>query len=249
MCDFHSVIVDGAGRIYHLPSNSHSAIAAHFNLNNEALESPHWECEWDGIGAQPINLCQLRGKVTAEPTSMAVRAVDRHYAKLASFLKGDRDADPLFLTADYSDVPGRLEWAKREDERRAKIEKLEAELAAERATAELLGRAMFATFGEQLEALPDAAMIIAIRQFVEESSVTMEETAEEEIESATNDMIPTDSAYDYVLGDGGYIACDDMDDYVKNSDDYFTQDQLDDAIEEAKTEWKREAVEALENVG
>lgn len=257
MCDFHSVIVDGAGRIYHLPSNSHSEIARVYNLDNADLNSPFWECEWNGIGEQPPILCQNRGKNTIEPTALAVSAIDRHYAKLAKIMSGESEnhwsMSTPFNTPEYTDVPARIEWAAEEIQRRADLDKAKAKRAAERKTAELLAETMFNMFGEALESLPDAAMVMAIRAFIEKTSVTMEETASEEIELATEDMISTDSAHDYVLGDGGYIAEDDIDYYVERSDDYFTQSQLDDAIDDAKREWKREALEALteavENVG
>lgn len=251
MCHFHSVIVDGAGRIYHLQSNSHSAIAAHFNLYNAELNSPFWECEWDGIGAQPVNLCQQRGSMKVEPTSAAVRAADQHYAKLATIIKGDYlpgDVYPFNLP-EYSDVPEQLVRVREMSVIRAEQEKAQAKRKAERKIAEDLGAMIFSVFGEKLEALPDDAMVIAIRQFVELSSVTMEETAADEIESATDDMISTDDAYSYVLDGGGYISQDELDDYVKDSDDYYTQDQLDDAISDAKCEWIKAAQEAIENVG
>jgi hypothetical protein len=258
MCDFHSVIVDGAGKIYHLPSNSHSGIAAHHNLNNDELSAPFWECEWDGVGEQPVELCQHRHQMKHEPTALAVSAVDRHYALLAKVLWGEVPVDECsypFNTADYSDVPARIKWAKAETEQRAEHARATAKRKAEDDLAVKLASTMFEVFGEKLESLPDRAMIIAIRKFVEESSVSMEEVADKEIEWGREDYIHRDSAYNYVLSDGEYyhqddcVANEDLNDYVRDSNEYYTQEQLDEAIDEAKTEWVKEAISAIENVG
>lgn len=256
MCHFHSVIVDGAGRIYHRPENSHSGIAYYYKLDNSDLSSPFWECEWDGIGEQPVHLCQNRGR-NIEPTALAVAAADRHYAKLASFLKGDNDSSPLFLAPEYADVPAHIEWAKAEIAHSAKVEAEQALAKRLRESAEALGQSIFASVGAAVEALSDEGMILAVRAFVQELSVSLEDVASEEIDAATEDMIRTEDAEEYVcgngdyayIGDGDYIYTGDMDQYVGDSDDYFTQDQLDTAIKDAKAEWKREVFSAIENVG
>jgi hypothetical protein len=60
-----------------------------------------------------------------------------------------------------------------------------------------------------------------------------------------------DGDYAYI-GDGDYIYHSDALQYcIDNNelDDYYTDEQVEERIDEAKTEWKREVMEALENVG
>jgi hypothetical protein len=201
-------------------------------------------------------LCQNRGFGKPEPTALAVSAADRHYAKLASFLKGDNDASSLFLTADYSDVPAMVEHTQRETVRRAEREAFLAKQRAERESAEALGQSIFASVGAAVEALSDEGMILAVRAFIQELSVSLEDVAADEIESATEsateNMVSLDDGDYAYIGDGDYIYHSDALQYcIDNNelDDYYTDEQVEERIDEAKTEWKREVMEALENVG
>ena len=109
MCDFHSSLISVLGDVYHLPSNSHSEIAAHFKLReNEPHKRPSFvEAEWDGSGEYPgaDKICRVQN---GEELSAKQRAAcDSHYKALATYLSGPSPSAALaskFSSPDYSDV-------------------------------------------------------------------------------------------------------------------------------------------------
>jgi hypothetical protein len=181
MCDFHSVIVTGDGRILHSPCNSHSSIARANSLDF-GLDAKWWECEWNGRGEMPVNIVQQRGKETA-PTQAAYRAAESHYRKLAAIVAGDSDPSTVFpfCQLEYSDV--REMYAKA-----AALKKVEP-------------------IAELFEGLDDQTAQAVIRELVETLSLDMTEIAAEEIETAIEN---DDTRYDAGYEAGMESACEDM---------------------------------------
>lgn len=107
MCDYHSILVTGDGKIFHSPTNSHIKMRVRFfpGINQKA-----WEVEYNPIeNRDTCNLIQDRG--IGIPPSVAVRAVERHYEKLVTMHKAigdDRKLIPPFDGIDYSDVRQQL---------------------------------------------------------------------------------------------------------------------------------------------
>jgi hypothetical protein len=103
VCDYHSVLVDGAGRIYHNATNSHREIRDTLIPDERMV----WEAEANphhGGSIADYQLIRRRGQV--DPPSVAQRAVERHYEALFRLHGGDLST---FLTgpwtsAGYSDV-------------------------------------------------------------------------------------------------------------------------------------------------
>ena len=213
MCDFHSVIVTGDGRILHHPSNSHSTTASFFALDT-GLDAAWWECEWNGIGDMsvgPYGIVQLRGK-SVSPTSLAVREATRHYEKLAKIMAGE--ADPLttapFDQPEYCDV-------------REKLQALEAERAKQVAIseAEALGENLATSFDD----MTVEAQILAIRALAETLSIDMTDIAAEEISEAEESAEERGSESSYESGrEDGYEAA---------SEELYTQEYMDEQIGEA----------------
>ncbi len=65
MCDFFSAVIRRDGKVFHLPSNSHSGIVAHFGLTeNDTMADMRgvprfYEFEWDVQGSVPSNITKL----------------------------------------------------------------------------------------------------------------------------------------------------------------------------------------------
>jgi len=100
MCDFHSIIVTAAGKIFHLPCNSHVKIRKYFGLSDDNS----WECEGATDDVRP----QKRWDQQKEPTGAAIRACAKHYESLCAALSGSGDIAEIFFTWRYSDVRKRL---------------------------------------------------------------------------------------------------------------------------------------------
>lgn len=243
MCDFHSVIVDGAGRIYHTPNNSHSTIAAYYNLA-DGLVAKWWECEWSGRGGvnavpTPERLVQLRGKSTT-PTSAAYDAAYKHYSKLAEILAVDADENTVFPAPfdqpEYQDVRDAAMAAVIERERRAADARAETIRRAAIAEAEAEADAIAEKLDSTFIGFTTTQEIAFLRRLMESSSLTVaiEDVAEEEIksavESATEDMISTEDAYSYVLDGGDYIQTDNVRQYAKEHCDLIDEDDADEYV-------------------
>lgn len=213
MCDFHSVIVTGDGRILHNPSNSHSAIASEHNLGY-GLDAKWWECEWNGTGDMPEPLVQTRGK-TAVPTSLAERAAEAHYRKLALVMSGDLDPN---VTAPFD----RDEYRDVRDAYHAAI--------AERKADEMIGPII-----EAMGDMSSSAANKMIRRLVDDLNLDMSEIAADEIESAIDNDT---SRYNEGYEDGAQAACEDM--YTWES----VQDHIDEAKEEWESKQEEEIATA-----
>jgi len=218
MCDFHSVIVTGDGRILHNESNSHSNIACSNNLPS-GLDAKWWECEWDGKGEMPVCLVQTRGKDSA-PTGVAERAAESHYKKLALIVAGELDpADVLpFNLPEYADV-----------------RRVYTEIMAEKQI-ETVYAPIETLMTETLSDLPDSVVVKIFRTLAESLSIEISEIAAEEIEAAEESG--NESAYD-----SGYEAGQ-QSGYESASEDMYTQDYMDEQIKEAVEEAAQEAHEA-----
>lgn len=210
MCDFHSVIVTGDGRILHNASNSHSNIA-HANDLDMGLDAKWWECEWNGEGDFPSTLIQTRGK-NSVPTSLAHRVAESHYRKLALIVAGELDphiTSPFNLD-EYVDVRNRYNNA----------------LAEQRAV----------SIADQFEELSHGAQIAFVRALTSEFGLDMEEVASDEIEVARQDGYEegqeagSDSSYQ-----AGYeSASEELYSYE------YMQEEIENAVEKAKEEWEAE---------
>lgn len=162
MCDFHSIIVSTDGRVYHLPENSHSGIAAHYGLENTPENRQFYEVEWSGRGDMPDDLVRDRSYgVERDIPALVHRTAERHYTKLAAILRGEllaADTAP-FDQPEYSDVAAELErynqWlidnAARIERERVEEERRQV-AAAEKAAREAEAEELAAKVYDQLEA-------------------------------------------------------------------------------------------------
>jgi hypothetical protein len=240
MCDFHSVIVTNEGKILHHPSNSHSQTAAHFGLPT-GLDATWFECEWDGIGLQPIQLIQLRGKTTT-PSYLAERAAEHHYNKLAAIMSVDADENTVFPAPfdapEYEDVRRKAMSAKIERERRAAEESAAAIKRAQLAEAEAEAEAVAEKFDSAFIGFNHEQEIAFIRHLLENSSLSVElsDVAETEIEAAREAGYEDGQEAGYESGQqSGYeSASEDM--YTPD----YTQELIDEAVKEAREECRSE---------
>lgn len=105
MCDFFSAVIRRDGKIFHLPTNSHSGIVAHYQLteNDQVADlrgKPRfYEFEWGGIGPVPAIGKILRG---ANPPKAVLDAANMLATNLAHAL-----ADPGWglLDGGFFDAP------------------------------------------------------------------------------------------------------------------------------------------------
>jgi hypothetical protein len=212
VCDFHSVIVTGNGRILHLASNSHSDIARHNGLES-GIDAKWWECEWNGRGSMPLNLVQNRRDGQAEPTKVAERAAESHYKKLALIVAGDLDPATTFPfdQPEYSDV--RAIYAE--------------------ATAVRQAEPMAA----QIESLDTAAQIAILRAIAENLSLDMADVAAEEIQAAEESAEErgSESSYESGYEAGVNAASEEMYSYE------YMQEEIESAVKKAVEEATEEA--------
>lgn len=247
MCHFHSVIVTADGRILHLPCNSHSSIAAHNQLDS-SLDAGWWEAEWDGRGAQPVDLIQTRGK-TSTVTSLAERATDSHYAKLAAILAVDADENTVFPAPfdqpEYSDVREAALRAVTERKRKAEREAAEAVKAEQIAEAEREAEAVADKLSATFISFNLMQEIAFFRHLIEcnDLSCSVADVAEDEIEeaeeAARSDMF-TQADLDDSYNAGSEAACEDLYTYE------YMQEQIEEAVEKATEEAAEEAEEKAE---
>jgi len=252
MCDFHSVIVTGVGRILHNVSNSHSGIAAQYSLES-GLDAKWWECEWDGRGDMPlvVDLVQSRGKESS-PTQTAYRAAEAHYSKLAEIMAVDADESTVFPypfnQPEYEDVRTEAMAAVIERERRAAAEAAAAVRKQAIAEAEAEANAVAEKFEAAFIGFNHDQEIAFMRHLIENSalSCSIEDVAEDEIHAARDAADEWDSdhpAYQAGLESGYESASEDMysHDYVcGNIRDFIKDKDIPDLFEDELSESRDE---------
>lgn len=103
MCDFHSIIIDKAGKVYHLPSNSHSSIALRYELYN-VKDIQYWEVELNPLYEEiPPVLVRPRWQDHLEVPRHIEEVAQKHYQKLKFVLTTGELVAP-FNQPEYLDV-------------------------------------------------------------------------------------------------------------------------------------------------
>jgi hypothetical protein len=252
MCHFHSVVVSLDGRVYHLPENSHSGIAAHYGLTNGPDKQEFFEVEWDGRGEMPFNLVRQRYYTERDSIPALVRSTaEAHYRKLAAILRGELKAEDTapFNLPEYADVAPEIErfaqWEsaealrrqrEAEERERARIEAEERQ-AQEQEAHELVDAIEFA-FGSRIDSLTAHQIAVFVQSVVDLANGDAEEIFADLIAEKVEDAEKEAEEKGYESGrDQGWQDA---------ADEYYSIDCVNEMIDEAKSEWESEQEEKVD---
>jgi len=111
MCDFFSAVITANGQVFHLPSNSHSGIVAHYKLTENDTRSEmrdkarFFEYEWDGEGKVPENIkAILRGRDHPQVVLDAAKVLAKNLKRALDEPGWGLTGDGAFAGEEYADL-------------------------------------------------------------------------------------------------------------------------------------------------